>query len=118
MKHGETTAATIVICVCSIIMFGCAMRRSEPLKGTFVPETAEVEHGQILYNEYCQKCHPEGEGGLGPDINWNPAPTFIKKFQVRHGLGVMPSFKSNEISKDDLKAIGKYMKAYKHQKRK
>ncbi len=47
----------------------------------------------------AKKCHPGGEAGLGPALNWNPAPGFIKKFQVRHGLGVMPSFKSNEISK-------------------
>ena len=95
----------------------CAMRRSEPLKGPFIPITAEVARGQVLYDLHCNKCHPGGEGGLGPDINWNPAPAFVKKFQVRHGLGVMPSFKSNEISKDELKAIGKYLKALKHQPR-
>lgn len=58
-----------------------------------------------------------GEAGLGFDINWNPAPAFIKRFHVRHGLGVVPSFNAGEISKDDLKAIGKYMKAFKHEKR-
>lgn len=108
-----TAIATILLTVAA----GCAFRRSEPLAGPFVASTAEIARGQRLFNIHCQKCHPQGEGGLGPDINWNPAPSFVKKFQVRHGLGVMPSFKSDEISKDDLKAIAKFMKAFKHQDR-
>jgi hypothetical protein len=40
---------------------------------------------------YCYKCHPGGEAGLGPSTNAVMAPNFIRKFQVRHGLGVMPS---------------------------
>jgi hypothetical protein len=83
----------------------------------FSAATSEIAKGQELYNIHRDKCHPGEEGGLGPDINWNPAPSFIKKFQIRHGLAVMPSFKENDISKNDLKAIGKYMKAFKHQKR-
>ena len=61
---------------------------------------------------YCQKCHPSGEAGLGPSINANPAPQFIKRFQMRHGLGVMPGFKKDEISKSDLHDISKYLKAW------
>lgn len=110
--------AFITIASFVIMLFGaCALRRSEPLKGTFTPKNAELAKGQALYHLHCQKCHPQGEAGLGPNINWNPAPSFIKKFQIRHGLGVMPSFKENEISKHDLKGIAKYMKAFKHQKR-
>jgi mono/diheme cytochrome c family protein len=63
---------------------------------------------------HCQKCHPGGEGGLGPALNSNPAPQFIYRFQMRHGLGVMPAFKKDEISKRDLKDISKYLKAWKH----
>jgi mono/diheme cytochrome c family protein len=106
-----------IACICLGILLSCSLRRSEPLKGNFTPKTTEVAKGQALYNLHCQKCHPGGEGGIGPDINWNPAPSFIEKFQVRHGLGVMPSFKEDEISKDDLKSISKYMKAFKHQRR-
>jgi mono/diheme cytochrome c family protein len=106
-----------LIAIAFIILVSCSVRISEPLKGEFVPKNENIAKGQSLYNIHCQKCHPGGEAGLGPDINWNPAPGFIKRFQVRHGLGVMPSFKTDEISKEDLKAIGKYMKAFKHQKR-
>jgi mono/diheme cytochrome c family protein len=62
---------------------------------------------------YCQKCHPAGEAGLGPALNANPAPQFIKRFQVRHGLGVMPAFAKDQISESDLKSVSAYMKAWK-----
>ena len=70
--------------------------------------------GEAVFMQYCNKSHPSGDAGLGPSINANPAPQFIKRFQVRHGLGVMPSFKRDEISKDELHQISAYMKAWKH----
>jgi mono/diheme cytochrome c family protein len=93
----------------------CTVRKSEPLTGKeFVPENERIANGERVYMANCQKCHPSGEAGLGPNINWNPAPGFIKRFQMRHGLGVMPGFKKNEISKKDLHDISKYMHAWKH----
>ena len=102
-----------VFCL-SMAMEACTSRRSEPLRGPLELTSSEVKNGEILYMATCQKCHPLGEAGLGPAINSNPAPGFIKRFQVRHGLGVMPSFKENEISEAQLKAISKYMKARRH----
>jgi mono/diheme cytochrome c family protein len=91
-----------------------ASRKSEPVVGrTFIASSERVKHGQELFMMNCEKCHPGGEAGVAPAINWNPAPAFIKKFQVRHGLGVMPSFKENEISESDLKDIIAYLKARK-----
>ncbi|HYH56249.1 MAG TPA: cytochrome c, partial [Anseongella sp.] len=88
--------------------------RSEPLKGElFIPADENIAKGEKIYMLYCQKCHPAGEAGLGPAINSNPAPRFVKRFQVRHGLGVMPAFKKGEISKSDLRAISRYLQAWK-----
>jgi mono/diheme cytochrome c family protein len=61
---------------------------------------------------FCQKCHPAGEAGLGLSVNPNPA--FVKRFQVRHGLGVMPAFTKHEISTDDLRDISEFLKAWKN----
>jgi mono/diheme cytochrome c family protein len=95
-------------------MFSCAVRRSEPVKQkNFTPANAEIAHGEQVYMSYCHKCHPSGESGLGPSLNANPAPGFLKKFQVRHGLGVMPSFKANELSKKDLHDVVKFIHAWK-----
>jgi mono/diheme cytochrome c family protein len=90
----------------------CRSRHSEPLTGPLIL-SSEAKEGEVLYNMHCQKCHPLGEAGLGPAINSNPAPGFVKRFQVRHGLGVMPSFKKDEISAKQLTTIVKYMKARK-----
>jgi mono/diheme cytochrome c family protein len=99
---------TILLQCCS------ASRKSEPVVSkTFVARNPGIEHGEVVFMENCNKCHPGGEAGLAPATNSNPAPTFIKKFQVRHGLGVMPSFKDNEISDSDLNDIAAYLKARK-----
>ena len=105
---------TLVIIVVIITVASCAIRRSEPVKQrNFVAANAEVAHGEQVYMSYCHKCHPSGESGLGPSINSSPAPNFLKKFQVRHGLGVMPSFKKDELSQKDLHDIVKFISAWK-----
>ena len=104
-----------MVMLCLLLCTQCAMRKSEPLKGkAFAPKNEQVQRGEIVYMANCNKCHPQGEAGLGPALNSNPAPQFIKRFQMRHGLGVMPSFKADEISTADLHAISKYLHAWKH----
>jgi mono/diheme cytochrome c family protein len=95
------------------IIYSCASRRSEPVKSQTFKSNARIANGEKIYMIHCQKCHPAGEAGLGPALNSNPAPQFVKRFQMRHGLGVMPSFKKDEISKKDLQDISKYLKAWK-----
>lgn len=102
----------VIIC---LSIFSCSVRKSEPITGQeFVAKNSRIANGEKVYMANCQKCHPAGEGGLGPAINSNPAPGFVKRFQMRHGLGVMPSFKKNEITKKNLHDISKYLKAWKH----
>lgn len=104
----------LVVVIISLAFESCMMRRSEPVRGKeFRPDNSSVVNGEKVYMIHCQKCHPGGEAGLGPAINPNPAPAFIKRFQVRHGLGVMPAFKRDEITKSDLHDITSYLKAWK-----
>lgn len=49
--------------------------------------------------------------GLNPAIN--PAPSFAKRFQIRHGLGAMPSFDESLISDKELDNVLSYLKALK-----
>jgi mono/diheme cytochrome c family protein len=67
--------------------------------------------GQVAFMEKCNRCHPGGEAGLGPALNDKPFPDFLKRFQVRHGLGVMPHFPKEELSDAQLDAILEYLKA-------
>ena len=98
-----------------LMMNSCSVRRAEPLTGkSFVPSNERIANGQRIFMANCNKCHPGGEGGLGPSINGNPAPQLIKRFQMRHGLGVMPAFKKDAITKKDLHDISKYLHASKN----
>lgn len=96
-----------------LAIFSCASRKAEPIAPPLALKTSTFIHGEQVFMHNCQKCHPNGEAGLGPAINSNPAPVFIKAFQVRHGLGVMPSFKKDEISKQELRDLKAYLKVLK-----
>lgn len=98
-----------------IVFFSCNARRTEPIEGALDTSDPEVKKGQELFVMHCHKCHPHGEAGVGPALNINPAPKFIKAFQVRHGLGLMPPFKKDEISEKELDAILLYLKKLKRQ---
>jgi cytochrome c5 len=48
----------------------CAVRKSEPITGEVVNvSNVHVKNGQVLYNTYCQKCHPAGEAGLNLQLH-------------------------------------------------
>ncbi|HEU4633141.1 MAG TPA: cytochrome c [Flavisolibacter sp.] len=113
-NYGIVLIIMVTMISVSVFIVSCVARKSEPVKQKlFIPESKQVTNGEMVFMAHCQKCHPGGEGGLGPAINSNPAPQFIKRFQMRHGLGVMPSFKSDEISKKDLHDVSKFLKAWK-----
>jgi mono/diheme cytochrome c family protein len=105
-----------VLLINAIFLPACSTRRSAAIRGDFVPENARTLHGQAVYSAYCYKCHPGGEAGLGPSTNAVPAPNFLRKFQVRHGLGAMPSFKHSQLSSTDLNDLVHYITARRHYK--
>jgi mono/diheme cytochrome c family protein len=106
---------SIALLFITVVAFvSCSIRHSEPITGKVVnTEDIRIKNGEVLYMTYCQKCHPMGEGGLGPAVNTMNVPRFVKRFQARHGLGVMPYFKKDQISKKDLHDISHYMGALK-----
>ncbi|HEY9363138.1 MAG TPA: cytochrome c [Chitinophagaceae bacterium] len=105
---------TIIMILFSFTLASCSVRRTQPItQQEFVPANNRILNGQKVFMANCNKCHPGGEGGLGPSVNGNIAPQFVKRFQMRHGLGVMPSFKKDEISKSDLRDISKFLHAWK-----
>jgi mono/diheme cytochrome c family protein len=98
-------------------------KRSEPVMGKLQIKSENVAHGQIVFMNNCQKCHPGGEAGTGPSINNVPIPGILKRVRVRSkafllGLGRMPSFKKNEISRTEMDDLIAYLKALKKNKNK
>jgi mono/diheme cytochrome c family protein len=95
---------------------GCmGVRRSEPITGPISLNDPHLQRGRASFERYCYRCHTEGEGGMGPIINDKPLPKFLMKFQVRHGLGVMPKFPPEVIPDEQLDEIVDYIVALRHQ---
>jgi mono/diheme cytochrome c family protein len=105
--------AAAIIGLGSLLALGaCATaRKVEPLAPPVDVSDPKVAAGQKIFFQHCHHCHPHGQGGLGPAIVNKPLPEFLMKFQVRHGLGTMPSFTADRISATDLDALVEYLKA-------
>jgi mono/diheme cytochrome c family protein len=97
----------------SVLLFGACMtaRKTEPVAAPLDLSNPKVAQGQKVFFQNCHQCHPHGQGGLGPAIVNKPLPEFLMKFQVRHGLGTMPSFGAEKIPPADLDALMEYIKA-------
>lgn len=89
-------------------------RRGEPITGRAPISSGELLEGKKLFMKHCDQCHPRGEAGLGPGLNNKPLPAFLIKFQVRHGLGAMPSFSKEDISDEELEKLVSYLQALRH----
>lgn len=61
--------------------------------------------GMQLFMANCNKCHPGGNAGEGPSLIDKPLPDFLVHFQIRQGMGDMPAFKEEELSKDQVQKI-------------
>jgi mono/diheme cytochrome c family protein len=97
----------------AVASFACGSpHRSEPFTGQ-VPklDTAQKRHGELVFAQNCNQCHPLGEGGLGPALNSKPAPAAAIKLVVRLGPGDMPSFGDDEMSDADVDAVAEYVVA-------
>jgi len=94
-----------------VLLAACSARRSEPIAGPMTLATPELRQGEIAFDRHCSHCHPGGEKGLAPAINNKPLPGFMIKTQVRHGAGAMPAFSEKELSREELDALVRYLKA-------
>lgn len=98
-----------VLCL-GIALSACSARRGVPYTEPLQANAEEVQDGMLLFDTYCNSCHPGGASGLGPAINNKPLPGFLIRFQIRHGLGAMPAFKEEVISDEESKKIVAYLK--------
>ena len=85
-------------------------RRGVPMFEPVSIENPSVANGQKVFMSYCHSCHPGGTAGLAPAINNKPLPGFLIRYQVRHGLGMMPAFKEDVISDKELDNLVAYLK--------
>jgi mono/diheme cytochrome c family protein len=101
----------IVLLVFSVLLAGCGTSRRSETLGNAPELTGAEENGRLVFMQNCNACHVGGSGSLGPSLNDKPLPEFLMRFQVRHGLGVMPSFPEDKISEAELDDLMDYLKA-------
>ncbi|MDQ3458966.1 MAG: cytochrome c [Deinococcota bacterium] len=83
--------------------------RGEPILGALDISEPQVALGQRVFYANCQQCHPGGAGGLGFALNNKPLTSGMIKFQVRNGIGAMPSFSAERIGDEELDALVVYL---------
>lgn len=94
----------------AFIALSCSQKIVPPGERGPSLRSAKAVRGQTVFMKTCNRCHPQGMGGLAPSIINKPLPGFIIKFQVRNGLGAMPAFKKGQLSKEDLTDVVAYLK--------
>lgn len=95
-----------------LLLAACAPAyRGEPIVGPLDISNPQVALGERVFAANCNQCHPGGAQGVGLSLNDKPLPAGIIKFQVRNGLGVMPSFSRARISDEELDALTAYLLA-------
>ncbi len=93
------------------LSLSCASgRSSEVLHGPLSLNPGETR-GQRSFFHHCNKCHPQGDSGVGPALNNKPLPDGAIQFQVRQGLGAMPSFSDRELPEPELQELLRYLHA-------
>ena len=102
---------TFGICAALTLSACGTARRSEALGNPVAVDMPALQRGQAVFMQYCNQCHPRGDGGLGPAINDKPLPGFMLRLQVRTGIGAMPSFSEEDISDAELDDLIAYIKA-------
>jgi mono/diheme cytochrome c family protein len=110
----KNVPSIIALAFSAVVLASCSGRRSEPFGGPLELTSERLQNGHREFMEHCNKCHPMGEAGLGPALNPNPAPRFVKALQIRWGLGAMPHFSKKELSRQDVRDITLFMKKLRH----
>lgn len=105
-------SAFIPACIC---ISGCNSRRIEKDRSTSQTEDPKIMEGRLVFKNKCQKCHPGGEAGVGPEINTIRVPKFVLKARVRSRAfllwtGRMPQFDKHEISPKELNSLVTFIK--------
>jgi mono/diheme cytochrome c family protein len=107
-----------IICIfflTGICFVSCSPRRLESEQAIAESSDPRIIEGRRVFKSKCQSCHPNGEAGVGPEINNIMVPKFVLKARVRSRgfllwTGRMPQFDKHEISAKELKSLVRYIK--------
>lgn len=106
----------LVVVLIVVVLPACSSSKNSPNLGAMEITDESVQRGQLVFDANCHSCHMKGQGGMAPAFNNKPLPKFLIKFQVRHGLGVMPAFSEEQISDRELEDLANYVAALRERK--
>jgi mono/diheme cytochrome c family protein len=72
--------------------------------------TKDELKGMRLFMANCNRCHPAGEKAVGKSLVDKNIPDIAIRFQIRHGLGDMPSFNEDQLTDPDIDKIISFVK--------
>ena len=98
-----------------LLITGCGESRKGDLSEDRFRQDQQLAQGRVVFMHNCNQCHVLGGPGLGPGLNDKPLPGLAIKTQIRHGVGAMPAFSTDDISDAQMDAVVKYMQALRHQ---
>ena len=105
-----TPHRSLLAAVAALTIVACGTpRRDAPFTGPQLPPNEQIQLGARVFASSCNGCHPGGADGIGPAMNNKPLPTWLMRFQVRHGLGAMPAFGPDDIDDAQLDALLTYL---------
>lgn len=102
----------LYLMIVPVFLVGFQWSCSAPEKTLYAAPSAVPEEfvmGQKLFDQYCAVCHPGGTTGLAPGIINKPLPEFLISFQIRNGIGLMPSFGEDVLSDAQVESITDYI---------
>jgi hypothetical protein len=117
MRSNVIIFISVLILLCVLISCSTQKRVATNLPDAIANDDPLVARGRIVFKLKCDKCHPDGQGGLGPPVIGTHLPGFLIRYRVRSKsfllwMGRMPSFDKHEISKDDMKALLAFIRKY------
>jgi mono/diheme cytochrome c family protein len=72
-------------------------------------DDADVRRGQEVFITQCAACHEYGEARRAPDLAKSSLPRLLIRLQVRLGMGAMPKFDRQQVSRQDMEILMRYL---------
>lgn len=79
-----------------------------PLRDEASDASPPFAEARRSFELHCDRCHPNGESGLGPSLNGAALPEWLVRLQIRRGFGPMPAF-GTELDDVEIDRLAGYV---------
>ncbi|PPK85631.1 cbb3-type cytochrome c oxidase subunit III [Neolewinella xylanilytica] len=100
--------AGLLYLLAATVVTACSAPRTRPAAEVVNMPTEALAEGRVLFDKYCNSCHPGGMAAVGPAIINKPLPKFAIRYQIRKGLGTMPAF-GDILSDTEVRNVADYI---------